>query len=451
MFNPSNFIYAYLPSDKVIRIIDNTGKIIQTINICNYQKCGINGSILSIYLEDNDKSFDIKFNTSTDASTAILYFLQAVNTLKSNCEIGSIITGGTNTSISITLLNYKSLVNTNSVIPLQFYDITDTTSLLYPSVLAFRIITNSVSDNRPKGIIISTGVYVTLDLINNKISSWEDPIKNNSVINGNFSGNSFDSTSTNCIAFNNSKIIAINSTGIFADNGSVINVTNSNVVKVTNSNVTISGASNTIIDNIQQDLSSLPFTLSNVSIDRNISMGKNGYLQTSLDDTSNPINLYSYGDVMDQEFNFSVAANVNINLDNLIHAAQGIFKIKMTGVSGSSLTICSSDNVTLFVILEYNKDFIFQFSRSTNKFEFFGTMRKNVTDSQTVQFLTPTNGQTDFSINIPVTQVTETEMFINGHKQIYGVDFHYDSNFGLMRYNNLPSIGTDDTVEFRIY
>lgn len=452
MFDPSSFIFMYLPTDKVLRIVDTTGKIIHTINVCRYQKSGVFGSTLSISLEDNVADYKIKFNTYNDAITALANWRQAIDSLKGNCYIETVIDpGGGDTPIAITYLTYKSLQASGDLGEMQWYDVTDTTNLLYASQsLIFRIFSKAVDDAYPQGQIIGGG-YVTIDVANDKIIDYFDPINNITLLNGNLAGNSFTDT-VNCYVSNNSQVNSTNSEAIIAENGSNVNCDTCSVLKATNGcNITIANASNVTFDNIQQNITSTGIVLSNVNIDRNTSIGKAG--KTIYIDEGN-LNLKAYKDLIDIEFNFTTNDNIIIvKIENLIHQANATFRLVLTGnTTGNKINVVDGANTLLFTMVEKDSTVVFNFNKTTLLFEFIGLIRKLVTTSQTVQFLTPTLGQTIFPISIPVTQAIECEMFINGIKQTYGVDFSFDGGNSNMLFTSPGyTIDASDSVEFRIF
>lgn len=451
MFSYSTFIFTYQSTDKVIRIVDTTGRVMQTISVCRYQKSGVVGSTLSISLEDNDVDYKIPFESNANALLALGVLKQAIDTLKPNCT--SVVSGGGaggEDPIAITLAEYIVLQTADDLLPMQWYDISDTgNDLLADNVYIFRVLAKTTDDAYPAGQIINNLAYVTLDVLSPKITHYFDPINNIEVI-GDYSGNSFVDT-TDCFITNNSKVTAVNCSGVTAENGSVINCNTVNVIKATNnSNITIQNATNVSFNNIQQNITTTSMVLSDVDIDRNTSKGKAGETTRTDEET---FTLSSYRHTIDNVFAFTVNESICVvKLQNLIHQANGLFNIRMGGAAtGCTVQVIDADDTVLYEIVEKTGTAVFEFNINTQLFEFRGVIRKDVTSSKTVQFLTPTLGQVNFTLGVPVTQPLESEMFINGAKQIYGVDYSYNSTFDYMTYSNVGyTIETTDRVEFRV-
>lgn len=458
MFASSNFIFSYSSTDRAIRLIDTAGKIRHTINVCNYQKAGVFNNILSISLEDNVKDYELEFISVADAKLALLSLKSAINTLKINCNNGN----GSGTPsptvepITTTYIQYKTWLNANSLIPLQWYDVSDTTNvLLLDTTHTIRLLAKTTNDKHPRGQILSNNVYITIDTTTDNIVSYEDSINNIFILNGDINNSTF-LTSNNIMVLNNSQVKATDSSSIFAENGGTITVNNSSGIKITNgSNIKIANSTNCSFDNIQQDFTLLPQSFSNINVDRNISTGKGGFLNTN-DPGSNLI-FNSYVDVINQELNFTGNNNViNITLHNQISQAGGVFKIKYKGTGiNNKINIYNNSNILIYTIQDNIKNSvaIFVFNNFTNNFEFNNVaFNSDNVGSKTVQVMTPINGQVNFNLGVTVTNPQEMEMYINGNKQIYNYDFSYNSGLGMVVFaNRLFTISTSDELEFRVF
>lgn len=458
MFNPLLFIYPYNPTDKAIRIIDNNGRIVYTINVCSYQKAGVSGSTLSIILEDATKEFKIVFDSNNEAKQGLLAFKQAIDTLRPNCEQT---TGGgagytpQAAPISITYLEYKALQTANQLVVGQLYDVTDSTNSLFdldPYVI--RVTPLSINDRNPKGVILSTGAFVTIDTANDMVSTYEDLVKKNFILNSDANLSTF-TNSTNVTVLNGGSVTATNSDHIIAENGSTIVATSCTLVKaVNNSTIQLQNGQNVSFDNIQMNLMTLPFNLTNVNIDRNVSVGKAG--RTTIQGPGPIVNLNSYLDTIEQDY--VVAGNSNaitINLDNKITQAGARFKIRYLGAGKNNvIKIQDAMGQVLYTIKDNDKGntILCDYNLSTNLFVVSGVQSASSNTGVTVQFASITNNQIYFFLDYPVSNGGELQMFVNGQKQINGLDFSYDVNLSQVVWANRKfNLGVGDEVEFKVY
>lgn len=455
MFSSSSFIVSYLTTDKVIRIIDTNSNITNTINVCRYQKSTVTNSYLNIYMEGNVSPYTLQFTNNVDALLAIDLLKNAINTLKPNCVPVVTVSPYSATVVAITYLTFKALYSSNTLVPLGWYDVTDSTSLFGPVPVTYRVQAISTADGYIRGKNQTAETYITINVATNSIVNFEDPINNNFVING---GSIIPTGSiTNCVVSNNSSLTTTDSSYITCDNGSTVVCTNSSVVRFTNGcNLIVNNMDNVSFDAIQLG-SPLPFALSGVHIDISTTVGKNGkVVYTNLSGLAATKTLISYKDYIDTEIAFTTNTNiVNLTLINSIPTAGGTFRIKLTG-SGTNNTVNVYDALStlLYSILENENDntAVFTYNPLTAKFEFTGIIQKQATLGKNVQFLTPTTSQVNFNLGTPVTQATQMEMYINGSKQTYGIDFYYDSGLGLAIYiNTLFPIDSTEIVEFIVY
>lgn len=454
MFSSSTFLAAYNPTDRAIRFVNTSGKVIHTINVCNYQKSGVFGTNLKIVMEDNLKEYTLIFASNNDAKTALGILKTAVNTLKLNC----VSSGGGGEAptdpIAISYATYKTLQASNSLVALQWYDITDTANALFPSTIyTIRVLAKATNDRHPRGQILSNHTFVTIDSVTDKIIYYEDSINRNTFLNCDVANISL-ATSTNIMVQNDSHLTASGSTHINVENDSQAVVTDSSNVNITNeSDVNITNASNVELNNIQQDLSSLPFNLQDVSIDRNNSIGKNGRAQTA--DPGN-LTFRAYNNTVNQDLLFTVSdSEIDVTLINDIPQANAEFKLKYTGAgTGNIITIKDSGANTIFEINDShkNKYVIFQYNKTTEEFELMSVQNAVSGSGKLYLFDSVTNAQTNFDIDYPVSIAGDTEMYVNGQKMIYGLDFSYNSVLKQVVYadRNFP-LSTDDEVEIKVF
>lgn len=465
MFNPSSFIGVYSSTDKVIKILDTLSNIVNVINICKYQKSSVVNNFLNIFMDDNINAIQITFNSNADALTAITNLKNAINTLKPNCKSTIIILPVPTSVISLTYLAFKTLSLSNSLVELQWYDVSDTTSLLMNTNNIYRVQVINTNDGFVSGKIISENTSIKIDLNLDKINYYHNGDYNNLVINSDMN-NIILTNCTNCIITNQSQVNLTDCNNIYVDNQSSVVLTNCNQIRITNnSNIDLTDCNNINIDN-QNPGAMISGIYTNINIDRSSSIGKNGKTIISAITTNSKI-LNSYIDNIDIEVNFDSVSNTiqTLSIRNHFPQTQSIFRIKMS-LTSTSLTPNSNiikiyDNSTseLLYIIQQNEaynDCIISYNNNTNKYEFTGFIRKK---SQLGKSYIPSfiDGQTVFEFTsilyIPVTQPTEIEMYINGMKQVYGIDYYYNSTLGQLIYTNLsyPLEVATEIVEFIIY
>lgn len=456
MFSTSNFIYSYAPTDRAIRIIDTSGNIVHTINICNYQKSGVFGANLAISMEDQFDEYLLSFPSNSEAKVALNMFKNTINTLKPNC-VSNFNSGPApvpGTTVSITYVAFKALQVANNLVPLQWYDISDTTNILFNNGnKIIRVLVQETDDRHNRGQIIGSHEYVVFDCVLDKITYYNDSVKNITIVNGTPNNHSF-TNSDNIFSSNSSAINADASFKIEASNSSNLTCSSCMGIKATNfCNLTLSNASNVTFNNIQQNMSSFPFTLSNLEIDRNNSLGKHGF--TNRNNPSGTILLNAYGDQIEQDITFTTNNNTVIfNLSNLITQAKSIFRIRYKGNGINNTITVANNNLPIIVIMDNNKDNTLEFSYNSalGIYELRNIETKVSLNGKSVQLTGLATGQINFNLNIPITAPEKTELFINGIKQLYSLDFFYNSTLGLFQYlNRFYIINSNDELEFIVY
>ena len=456
----SHFIYTYNSTDRVIRIIDTNGNFINTLNICKYQKSTVLGIYLQVYMEGN-LIYTFDFMSNGKALEGITRLKNAINTLKPNCTNTIFIPPTPSLTVPVTYSEFKDLYLANTLVPFTYYSVSDTLSLLNTISYTYLLQPLTINDSNISGKIISDKLeYVKIDLITDKIIYYEDTALSNSIIGGgNLTINDISSISRNCMLLNNSNATISDSINIIVSNNSQINCTGCSNITVNNySNIpSLTNSSNVTIDGHITFPSTFPYGLTNVEISKS-SVGKIGF--TKLGDPSIDINLVAYVSTIDNQIKLTTSAMpdiLNINLINPINDVKAEFKIS---ISDSSISFIANKIIQikygpnlLAIISKINVGNTFVFSyNSTNGFQFDGMLQKNTTSSKTVQFLSPTDGQTNFDLNIPLTLPTELEMYINGIKQTYSIDYYYDSGLGQVVYINTSfPIDSTEIVEFRVF
>lgn len=455
MFSSSTFINSYNPTDKAIRFLDTNGMVAHTLNVCNYQKSGVFGKNLAISLEDGVKDYLLPFESNNDAKAALALLRDAINTLKPNCvSISSPGGGGTNTAIPITYLQYKTMRGLGTLVELQWYDVTDTQNDIFTDdIYVIRLLAQSSNDKYPKGQVLGTWKFVSLDTVNDKIVMLEDGVNNNFIFNSSLGDNSF-TNSNYCTSMNESSIIAEDSTHIISENGSKLTVTNCDYIRGLNqTDVILNNSSNVTFDDIQLDLSAIGYNLTNVIVDKNTTIGKSGF--TSTTNPGGDIDLYAYFDSIDQKFIFTSNNNtLNVTLFNDLTQSEAEFRIRYSSSGSNNIINVYDANNTLLRVIQANDQgnvVVFKYNKNTSLFELIKVDSPKATQGVTVQF-TPTNGQVNFNLGTPVSQATELKMYVNGMKQIYGTDYSYNGTLGMAVYaENVFQLANTDRVEFIVY
>ncbi len=455
MFSSSSFIVSYSTTDKVIRIVDTNSNITNTINVCRYQKSTVTNSYLNIYMEGNVSPYTLQFTDNADALLAIDFLKNAINTLKPNCVPTVTVSPYSATVTPISYLGFKSLYSSNTLVPLAWYDVTDTTSLFGPAPVTYRVQAISSADGYIRGKNQAGETYITINVATDSIVNFEDSVNGNFIINGGTLATS--GSVTHCVVSNNSTLNATDSSYIVCDTGNAITCSNSSVVRFLNGcTMTVDNMTNVTFDDIQFG-SPFPYALSAVLVNRSTSIGKNGKIvYTNLTGGAATKTFVSYVDCIDTEIAYTTNNNtVNLTLINPIPVAGGVFRIKLTGSgTNNEVNVYDALSTLLYTIFENENDntVVFTYNPLTAKFEFTGVIQKQATLGKNVQFLTPSTAQVNFNLGTPVTQATQMEMYINGSKQTYGIDFYYDSGLGLAIYiNTLFPIDSTEIVEFTVY
>lgn len=454
-FNTSNFLVSYLPSAKALEIKNSAGNKVYTLVVCNYQKSNVSNNNLLIFLEDNNfqKQYTLDFPSKADAIIAQIALKDAINSLKVNCDpLALTPPSPSQTPIPITYLQYKGLQQTSTLFVAQWYDVTDSTDLLGFGGVTMRLLAKTIDDYEPSGIILGTRQLITITTLDDTVQRFEEGEKKILALNN--SSITYDSDSSKLTASTGSTLTSTNSNNIDIKGGSIGIVTNCSYVEISNnSNVSLENAVKVVIDNIQQNLSSLTFDLLNVSINPSDSIGKVGKLVTTNQTTD--LTLESYNSVTDQEYKFTSNTNsITLTLSNQILQANGEFRIKYSGSgSGNTIEIEDTDSNLLFTLDDGKKDIwaVFRFNKTSQLYEFVRLDFTKVASHTVYQVNVSSVGQVNFSLPIPASDPLQLEMFINGQKQLYGPDFTYSSPNIAIYQNRHYTLQIGDEVEFLIF
>lgn len=450
----STFIGSYTSSSKTIRIINSVGQIVFTINACNYQKSSVNSNNLNIILEDNTVEYVLDFASVSDAKQGMLLFKTAIDTLRLNCNQSS--GGGTPPSINpipISYAQYKTLQQASNLIAFQWYDVTDVAGVILPSGSTIRLQPITVDDFHPTGEVLNASrPKISINSVSDDVIYYEKPDNRIILLNAKPTDQTIDSSCNNIIVKNKSATIAISSTVVEVDNKSIVNLNGCNNIKISNSNVTLTNATNVTIDDITQNFSAFGFNLSDVAINPYDTIGKRGRANLTANKT-----LEAYFDPIEQVFGITSNNNsYTVLLENKITSVNSDFKIKYftTSNTGNIITIKNINNSTIFIITDnqIGEWVIFRWNKLTSLYEFVAIEYGAGLSGIPYVVSSPTNGQTSFVLPIPAAQVTKMEMYINGQKKLYGLDFSYTSSTQSVTYANRDFvIATTDEIEFIIY
>ena len=468
MFSPSSFIASYSSTDKVIRILDTLGNPVNLISICKYQKSAVINAYLNIYMDDNVDPIQIMFASNSDALAAIASLRTTINALKPNCKqtVSSGSSGSAGAPIAIVYNAFLGLRGTSSFIPFQWYDVTDTGNNLMNTPKVYRVQTLGTNDAFVSGYILSESIQVKIDLINGKLTYYFDGQRNNLVVNCDMKTVTLNSNCNNCMIMNDSTANLNSCNHIYIDNASTAILVACYNLRITNhSNIQLGNSHDVTFDN------QIPGTiysgvLTFIDINRGGSNGRVGKSVVSVLTTSSLL-LDAYSDNSEQEFNFDSINGIvkTVRLKHFFYQAEAVFNIKMSITASTSTPynnkIIVMDDATSTVLYtiqqnEVNNNCIFTYNHTTNTYEFTGFIRKQAQAGLTWK---PTFilAQTVFDLStyhIPITQPTELEMYINGIKQIYGMDYYYDSGLGQIIYldgSSFPLNPVTEHVEFIVY
>jgi len=458
----SNFIRSYNLSDKIIQIQNSVGLKMFNISVCNFQKVTIEGIYMYIFVEDSNPTFSytLDFTTSLDALTAKTNLKNAINTLRPNCAPAVTLNPNPVTSpVSITLLAYKAAQTGNTLVGLQWYDVSDTTNLLGLGNIVYRVLAKTSNDAYPAGVItITPNIQVKLDTINNYIDSYFDLNKfisyeDHSSITQN------DSNSNNVRVYGGSSANITNCQKLLVFYNSVVNLTNSINVEVIDSTITASNLSDCFFEGITATniLTDAPSGLTGIRADRNTSIGKSGNSTQSLSASTLTKSLVSYIDTIDQILSLSADVETyTVNLDNVLKNANGEFRIKInysTTNFGTTINFQRPSDNTLIYTADYSLNgctLIFRWNKAGTIFQLFNIIN-GTANTHSVQEFIATNNQTSFTLNTMPTNANLLEMYINGNKQKFGNDFTYTTP-GIITFLAPDfNLASGDKIEFVIY
>ena len=407
-FESSNFITAYSPTDKFIQIVYPNGDRFYNLNVCQRKKVVLVKNKLEIWSEGN-LSKEIPFASELDARLGFDALNEALDFLSPNC-VNEITNppAAVFSIIPLTYSTYKTLQSSNSLLELQFYDITDTTNLLgLGNGTIYRVLAKKSDDGYPSGICINTKANVTINVLDNTFALYQS--ENAMSINQSVCSNT---NSNYLFAVNNSRITAIdsnyieayNNSGVICDNCLVIKASEGAQIEITNSN-------NCEFKSVQP--SSIISGYSDIYVDTKTSIGKEG---TQINSLSGTLTLTAYKSPLNQVFDAITGDYTSVDLLTEFFEANSTFKISLKTIDYNITFKDSISGNTLFVATpaDSGKSVEFKWDKDLLTYVYIPTSQNLI---KKVQLTVSTNGQTVFpSILMPAPIDPNTvKMYINNY------------------------------------
>jgi hypothetical protein len=455
-YSAASFINTYSNSDIVINLKTTTGVIVNGFNVCNYQTSSYEGSQLLIAV--HERTIILDFENEIEASAAWSNLRVAINNLYPNCTIGG--PGGSSESlINSSYAHLKSLQATNSLIALSWYDVSSLPTGL-SSILGntIRIKAKSTNDYLVSGLSLSTNWQMTINLLDDSIQFLEDASRKIITQNNSSITISPSDTSSYIYASDNSAITPITSTNIRAVDNSSLVVTSCTNISADHSALTLVSASNSTFQGITANLAA--YSIANITVDSRNSIGKLGFVILT---TSNQ-DLNAYVDTIHLSLpdmsGVVGTTTINKKLKNPIAGAEAEFRISVANLNGThafSIQDAAATELLKIVPGTTNKIFTFKWDKTLNAgsgaFFYYSTLQLE----ESIIIVNPSSdGQTVFTdiINPAPITVSSIQMFVNGQKQYYTLDFtvtvNLTTNIGTVNWLNTDfSLETTDTIEFR--
>lgn len=417
-YSISNFLGTYAPTDVVLKVFNISGVRTFGVNVCQYDKATTEDAFLWIAQVDQAPII-LEFGSTSEAQTALQIFQNAIDALTPNCPFVSATPAAPpQTIISITLIAYQAAQSSNSLIPLQWYDINDTLNV-FGLGATIRAQARTINDFEPSGIALTSGDLVTINVVDGTVQRRENVTSKTVAENRSYITNT---SSMFMKATNFSTIVAVSSLYIEANTGSTLNVTNCTYITAINgSSVTLTNCEYVSFNNITANLNTYSGLINNVQVDQSNTIGKLGR-QTM--DLTNSETLYSYIALVEQ-VTPTLTGNLIKTLANPISTANGEFRILVgSGLGSYTLTIQDTASNILATITAAlaNTVLTFRWNKNTNLFVLVpNTQTKNVTT-----LVVASNGQTSITGISPVpTSPATSELIINGDVQVYGNSADY--------------------------
>ena len=439
LFESSNFIKTYLPTDKYIQIIYPNGDRFYNLNVCQRKKVVLVKNKLEIWSEGN-LSKEVPFASEADARLGFDALNIALDSLSLNCQAE--ITNppaAVFSIIPITYEGYKGLQVANNLGVLQYYDVTDTTNAFgLGTNYVYRVLSQKTNDWSPKGMCLNTRANVILNTWDNTFAYYQLGISNSTALNNSRITNV--NNSNYLYAINNSTIIADACTYIQAQNNSTIDAQDSTGIRAYDGAILqLNNCHNCEFKGINPGI--LIQAYSDIIVDKKVSIGKEG---TFTNVTSGTLALVAYKDVINQIFDGISGDYTSVTLATEFQEANAIFKVKFGTIDYNVTFKDALSNATLFIATpaDSNTEITFRWDPILLTYIYQST---NVKLLRRIPITVVTNGQTSFSnVLIPTPYDPSTiKMYINGAPTL---DFSVSGGISIIYNETEYSLETDDTV-----
>jgi len=435
-FESSNFIKTYLPTDKYIQIIYPNGDRFYNLNVCQRKKVILDKNKLEIWSEGN-LAKQMTFGSEADARLGFDALNQALDSLAPNC-VNEITNppAAVFSIIPVTYTTYKNLQASNSLLELQFYDVTDTTNQLGVGIgFIYRVLAKKTNDYYPSGFCINTRANVTINTIDNTFALYQF---------GNATGiNQSGCTSINSgylFAVNNSVINATDSNYIEASNNSQINCLNCQVIKISEgTQIQIQNCDNCEFKGLQPVATIDGY--SQIYIDTKNSIGKE---DTETNSGSGTLTLYAYKNALNQVFDAITGIYTAVNLATDFPQANATFKIRFGTIAHNVVFKDLGTGATLFTATPTasGKSAEFKWDKNLLTYVYIPINPELV---KRVQLTVASNGQTIFPTVLipPPLDPNTVKMYINNAPSL---DFSISGSTTIIYNETEYSLETDDSV-----
>jgi hypothetical protein len=418
-FSAATFIVPYVSTDKVIRFKTTDGQIVGGFNVCVFDSLATAENEMWVQFDGGEKII-LLFTSSTEAATATLNLRAVIDVLFVNCELVVPGPGPIPTVVPRTKAQFDIDRLGSALVPNTVYTVTDTlNAFTLPAPGVFIIIVDKADGSIFRGINTIDSSLVSLNFATNKVASYHDTVNQNIIHGG---------VETFLTTGPVDHVFGLNST-IIADTCSKMMVMNS-IVTVSNSvDVHIDSCTALTLNNVQRsrfhgvtgDQSAYAFM--DCVIDSRVDKaGKPGI------ETVSSIN----GEVIRPFINLAtqlvpmLAASISKTLDTSLTTIRHeiVYQVPTAGLGvGKTLTIRDASSTILLIISDKHKGSIirFAYNLTTNLFELYEEPFVRVPSPVVVGI----NGQTSFisALSYVPSDVTKTELYVNGKEQIYGVDY----------------------------
>ncbi len=418
-FSAATFIVPYVNTDKVIRFQTTDSQIVGGFNVCVFDSLATAENEMWVQFDGGEKII-LNFTSSVETTTATLNLRAVIDILFVNCELVVPGPGPTPTIVPRTKAQFDIDRAGSALIPNTVYTVTDTlNAFTLPTPGVFVLIVDKADAHILRGINTIDGSLVHLNFATNKVASYVDTVNQN-IIHGGVE--TFLTTGMVDHVFGlNSTIIANTCSKMMVMN-SIVTISNSTDVHIDScTGLTLNNVLRSRFHGVTGDQSAYAFT--DCVIDSRIDKaGKPGEEMVSAIDGETIKPFINLATQVVPPLASSISKILDTSLMTVRHEI--VYLIPTAGLgAGKQLTIKDSALTPLIIISDKHKGSIIRFlyNLSTNKFELYEEPFVRVPSPVIVGI----NGQTSFIGALPYipSDVTKTELYINGKEQVYGVDF----------------------------